>query len=316
MRYLCGLMVAILAVPASAAWEDDWQAASNQLLLDWHQAADALAQDIDQQCSAATDATLNSAQRQALQPAWQSLVEHWGAVVSQAPALIDELGLGYRLAFWPDSRGVVVRQMQTHQSERASGQYLQLQLAGQGIQGVDWMLAQPEPDCVLLQDWSAAYRGYLDQIAAQLPPQPAATDRLLTLAANDLYAQASRLNQRLREVIAQADGRYRPYMGDVSETGQSLRLVRGGLLDLADRLVLISAGFPDRSQDATAAALSRQLIEVAQSLPDGWPADDASVAWALSERVRQANVAVEHWLSDEVAQRYSLLIGFNNQDGD
>lgn len=313
MRYL-GLLILAVVLPVQAAWLDDWQAARNQAVLDWQQAATALADQLQQVC--ASHEFLTSAQRQSVQPAWQELVRHWGVIASQSPAVIDELGLGYRVAFWPDSRGIVARQLQTHQQERGAGTYQSLQLAGHGIQGVDWMLAQPEPDCVLLTDWAAAYQGYLAQIVAQLPMQLTPADRALTLASNDLYAQASRINQRLREVIAEADGRYRPFMGDVSETGQSLTFVQAALDNLATRILLITGGFPDDSQERKAQTLSADLHQLARQLPAGWPTDDADAAWQLSQRIRTLNVAVEDWLSDEVADRYSLLIGFNNQDGD
>jgi len=313
MRYL-GVLMLVVVLPVKAAWLDEWQAAQNQSVLDWQQAAAELAEQLQQAC---TDGEfLSSAQRQTLQPAWQSLVAQWGVVATQSPAVIDELGLGYRVAFWPDSRGIVARQMQTHQQERADGTYQSLQLAGHGIQGVDWLLAQPQPDCELLTDWAAVYQGYLAQVAEQLPLQLTPADRALTLATNDLYAQASRINQRLREVLPEADGRYRPFMGDVSETGQSLIFVKAALNNLATRIVLVTDAFPDDSLDEAAKLLSDDLQQLAKQLPEGWPADDAEVAWQLSQRIRMANVAVEDWLSDEVAERYSLLIGFNNQDGD
>lgn len=313
MRYLSVLMLAVV-LPVKAAWLDEWEAAQNQSLLDWQQAAAELAQQLQQACASAE--FLSPQQRQAVQPAWQNLVAQWGVIATQSPAVIDELGLGYRVAFWPDSRGIVARQLQTHQQERAAGNYQTLQLAGHGIQGVDWLLAQPQPDCVLLTDWATVYQAYLAQIVEQLPLQLTPADRALTLATNDLYAQASRINQRLREVIPEADGRYRPFMGDVSETGQSLTFVSAALNDLARRIVRVTEAFPDDSQDAAAKSLSADLQQLANQLPDGWPVDDAEAAWQLSQRIRAANVAVEGWLSDEVAERYSLLIGFNNQDGD
>ncbi|MFG1497539.1 hypothetical protein ABMA57_12975 [Saccharospirillum sp. HFRX-1] len=313
MRYLSMLILAVV-LPVKAAWLDEWEAAQKQAVLDWQQAAAELAQQLQQSCSGSD--FLSTAQRHAVQPAWQNLVAQWGVIATQSPAVIDELGLGYRVAFWPDSRGIVARQMQTHQQERADGAYQSLQLAGHGIQGVDWLLAQPQPDCVLLTDWATVYQGYLSQITEQLPQQLTPADRALTLATNDLYAQASRINQRLREVLPEADGRYRPFMGDVSETGQSLTFVKAALNNLAARIVLVTDAFPDDSQDQAAQSLSTDLQQLAKQLPDGWPADDAEAAWQLSQRIRAVNVAVESWLSDEVAERYSLLIGFNNQDGD
>ncbi|WP_108125630.1 hypothetical protein [Saccharospirillum mangrovi] len=316
MRYQSVMWLAMLLGSAQAAWLDDWEAAQSQAIVDWQQAGVEMATQIQQQCANAQDERLNGSQRAALQPAWQALVTQWGVVASQGAAVVDELGLGYRIAFWPDSRGIVARQMQTHQQERDAGTYQSLQLAGHGIQGLDWMLAQAQPDCVLLSDWAEMYQGYLTQIAAELPLTLTPADRALALAANDLYAQASRLNQRLREVIPAADGRYRPFMGDVSQTGQSLTWVAGGMVDLAQRMQRLTGAFPDDSQNAKAAELSAQLLDLAAELPAGWPVDDAKAAWVLSERIRAANVAVEHWLSDDVAQTYGLLIGFNNQDGD
>lgn len=314
MRYLWYGLIALLALPASADWIEDWQQQQARTLRDWQAATVQLNDAVQQSC--ADGEQLDAPQRQALQPAWQRLARRWGAVASQAPAVIDELGLGYRVAFWPDSRGIVARQMRTHQQERSNGQYQDLQLAGQGIQGLDWMLAQPTPDCVLLSDWARHYAVYQTQILAELPIPLVPRERALTLAANDLYAQASRLNQRLREVLAEADGRYRPFMGDLSATGQSLTFIGGGLADLAERVLLLNAGFADDSQDQRARELNRQLTELAADLPDAWPAEDSQAAWALSQRIRAANAAVEDWLSEDVAQRYSLLIGFNNQDGD
>ncbi|PTY36230.1 hypothetical protein BGP77_02655 [Saccharospirillum sp. MSK14-1] len=313
MRYL-GVVFLAVVLPVHAAWLDEWEAAQNQAVLDWQAAASELAEQVQIAC--ADREFLSAEQRQSVQPAWQHLVSQWGVITTQSPAVIDELGLGYRVAFWPDSRGIVGRQMQTHQQERAEGTYQSLQLAGHGIQAVDWLLAQPEPDCVLLLDWAEVYQGYLDQITEQLPLRLTPADRALTLATNDLYAQASRINQRLREVIPEADGRYRPFMGDVSETGQSLTLVKAALNDLARRIVEVTDGFPDDSQDRTADSLSSDVQQLADQLPEGWPMDDAEAAWDISTRIRAVNVAVETWLSDDVAARYSLLIGFNNQDGD
>lgn len=317
MRYLCVLML-VVVLPANAAWLDEWEAAQNKALLEWQRAAAELAEQIQQSCVATEHLSeqLSEQQRQALQPAWQELVSQWGVIATQSPAVIDELGLGYRVAFWPDSRGIVARQMQIHQQERMAGSYQALQLAGHGIQAADWLLAQPQTDCVLLSDWALAYQGYLAQIIEQLPMQLTPADRALTLATNDLYAQASRINQRLREVIPDADGRYRPFMGDVSGTGQSLTFVGAALQDLATRIVAVTDAFADDSQDSKAQSLSADLRQLAEQLPEGWPVDNADTAWQLSQRIRATNVAVEVWLSDEVAQRYSLLIGFNNQDGD
>lgn len=313
MRYLSLLVLAVV-LPVKAAWLDDWEAAQSQAVLDWQQAAADLADQLQQACTGSD--FLSSAQRQRVQPTWQNLVSQWGVIVTQSPAVIDELGLGYRVAFWPDSRGVVARQMQTHQQQRTDGTYQSLQLAGHGIQGADWLLAQSEPDCVLLTDWAAVYQGYLAQIVAQLPLQLTPADRALTLATNDLYAQASRINQRLREVIPEPEARYRPFMGDVAQTGQSLTFVSAAMNDLAARIVRVTDGFPDDAYDDKALSLSADLRDLAQQLPPGWPAGDAAAAWQLSQRIRAANLAVEDWLSDEVAQRYALLIGFNNQDGD
>lgn len=300
---------------AEADLATDWAHDQNEAVARWDDRATEFADAVAQQCGTDPDHRLDGEQRQALMPAWHELVEAWGVVASQGPAAIDELGLGYRIAFWPDSRGMVARQMETHVEQRRTGTYESLQIGGHGIQGVDWMLAQPEPDCRLMLDWSEHYTTYSEQILEAMPDRLRLANQAVSIAANELYAQASRLNQRLREVISEPDGRYRPYMGDLSQTHQSVRLIRAGLRDLGERLVLFSERLPDERMVAGARQRRETLAELADTLPDQWP-DNSEDAWAMASRIRVVNQDVESWLSEDVANAYSLLIGFNNQDGD
>ena len=309
------LIGSLLACGAHADLATDWAHSQRAAVANWQHSTEAFMTELTGVCGADPNARLTAGQSQALMPVWHDLAEAWGVVASQGPAAIDELGLGYRIAFWPDSRGVVARQMEKHAEQRRDGQYETLQVAAHGIQGLDWMLAQAEPDCRLMLDWSDHYSDYVDSVLAAMPDRLRLADQAVTLAANDLYAQASRLNQRLREVMKESDGRYRPFMGDLSETGQSIRFLRAGLRDLGTRLVLFSEHLPDDRMQAPASEWQRTLDELADTLPDGWP-DDPEAAWELIDRIRSANQGVEVWLKQDVAKAYSLLIGFNNQDGD
>jgi len=309
------VLSAAVAVGAHADLANNWAANQKTAVSTWQDRTTAFVAEMNRLCDAQPEDRLSTDQRPILMPAWHDLVEAWGLVASQEPAAIDKLGFGYRIAFWPDSRGVVVRQMETHAAQRQAGDYKSLQIAGHGIQGLDWMLSQPEPDCRLMRDWADQYLGYVEQIESTMPERMRLADQAMTLAANDLYAQASRINQRLREVMNEADGRYRPFMGDVSETGQSVRLIRAGLRDLGARLVLFSEHLPDDRMRVPAREWRETLVALADTLPDGWP-EEPEAAWALIERIRTANKGVETWLSRDVAEAYSLLIGFNNQDGD
>ncbi|GGX59081.1 imelysin family protein [Saccharospirillum salsuginis] len=306
---------AVLAAGAQADLATDWARNQKTAVSKWQDRTTAFVAEMNRVCDARPEARIPAEHRRALLPAWYDLVEAWGVVASQEPAAIDELGFGYRVAFWPDSRGVVVRQMETHAVQRQTGQFESLQIAGHGIQGLDWMLSRSQPDCRLMRDWADHYPGYVDQIESAMPERMRLADQAVTLAANDLYAQASRLNQRLREVMNEPGGRYRPFMGDVSETGQSVRFIRAGLSDLGARLVLFSERLPDDRMRAPANEWRNTLVELADTLPDGWP-EESDAAWDMIKRIRAANQGVETWLKNDVADAYSLLIGFNNQDGD
>ncbi len=311
MRVLPFILTSCLATLAQADIADDWAQVQKESVLAWQAQTNAFVEVLKEQCRSESQIL----QKAELMASWRKLAESWGAVASQHPAAIDELGLGYRVAFWPDSRGVVARQMETHTQERLRGEYQGLSIAGQGIQAVDWMLAREQPECQFLMDWSKHYQAYVSQIVEAMPDRLQPEDRALTVAANDLYAQASLLNQRLREVIAEKGGRYRPHMGDLPQTGESIRFIRGGLGDLAGRIAVLTNNLPDDRMNERAEVLRGELLVLADSLPEGWP-EQADQAWALSERIRQVNRAVEQWLSKEVATTYSILIGFNNQDGD
>lgn len=314
-RYLAAILTLALSSTAQADLATDWVRTQRTAVLDWQHSTQAMVTQLTRQCDRQAPARLNGDQRRALMPAWQRLASAWGVVASQAPAAIDQLGLAYRVAFWPDSRGIVARQLSSHQQQLQNGKAAPLHMAGHGIQGLDWMLARPEPDCRQLLAWADHYSGYVDQVLPAMPERLRLASQALNIAANDLYSQASRINQRLREVMAQPEGRFRPFMGDLSETGQSLRMVRAGLNNLGERIAVFNEHLPDDQVAVSAAELKRQLGALATDLPDAWPGQ-ADQAWALIERVQSLNGDIETWLAGDVATTYSLLIGFNNQDGD
>lgn len=314
-RFVILLCTALPAAQSQADAATQWARVQQAAVSGWQRQAQAMAEVIGTVCNATPEADLGGEQREPLMRAWDNLVRHWGVVATQHPQAIDELGLSYRIAFWPDSRGIVARQMSLHTRERQNGDYRALHLSAQGIQALDWLLAQPQTDCRLALDWAEHYTGYVHAVAEAMPATLTPAERALTLVANDLYAQTSRINQRMREVMANEEARYRPFMGDVSETGKSVLFLQAGLRDLGGRLVAFSQLLPDDGALAEAQDWQIRLTTLADALPEGWP-EIPGEAHKLIERIRLETTGVERWLNEDLAKRYSLLIGFNNQDGD
>ena len=265
-----------------------------------------------------------------LQQNFTQLLSHWAYTNGYPYKAIDEQALAFSLYFWPDKRNmteVSLSRRAESGSPITSEQHSELVAAEKGIPAMEWLIfsdsLNKQQRCNALVAVSEIYLGDINSLHSYHQTAPIVLDEWTedvdilagrSIALNLLYSQVSRLESNLRQSRNPESGLWIDYLAEGWRSENTWAMYHSSVTSLHEKLSHTGNTSTINSANKTRLDEYSSRAETILSAISNMRGHEQNPA--LLDDLHALLTELATFLEIDLAENFSILIGFNNFDGD
>ena len=265
-----------------------------------------------------------------LEQDFTQLLTHWAYTNGFPYKAIDEQALAFSLYFWPDKRNMTEISLRTRiesGSAIAAEEYNELIAAEKGIPALEWLIFSDgltrQQRCNALVAVSEVYLTDLNSLHSYHQTAPIVLDEWTadsdilagrSIALNLLYSQVSRLESNLRQSRNPESGLWIDYLAEGWRSENTWAMYHSSVTSLHEKLLHTGNTSTINSANKTRLDEYSSRAETILSAISNMRGHEQNPA--LLDDLHALLTELATFLEIDLAENFSILIGFNNFDGD